>query len=188
MEVYFPAKTFYDDFYLKFSVQNKIMTVHDDLVPVHSNFKVSITDASIVDKDKTFIASINGNRKSYNATKRKDDVYSAYSKNLGGFTLVTDTIAPKIALINAQSLKKMNDQTQISLKITDDLSGIKTYKGYLNEKWVLFEYDNKSDRITYQINDDELLDGENQLKVIVSDNLGNSAIFETTFFRNKKTK
>jgi len=188
MEVYFPAKTFYDDFYLKFSVQNKIMTVHDDLVPVHSNFKVSITDASIVDKDKTFIASINGNRKSYNATKRKDDVYSAYTKNLGGFTLVTDTIAPKIALINVQSLKKMDNQTQISLKITDDLSGIKTYKGYLNEKWVLFEYDNKSDRITYQINDDELLDGENQLKVIVSDNLGNSAIFETTFFRNKKTK
>jgi hypothetical protein len=188
MEVFFPAKTFYDDFYLKFSVQNKIMTVHDDLVPVHSNFKVSITDATVANKDKTFIASINGKRKSYNATKRNGDTYSAYSKNLGEFTLAIDTIAPKIALINAKLLKKMDDQTQISLKIDDDLSGIKSYKGYINQKWVLFEYDNKSDRITYQLNEEELLDGENQLKVIVSDNLGNSAIFETIFIRNKKTK
>ncbi|MFN8274408.1 MAG: M23 family metallopeptidase [Flavobacteriaceae bacterium] len=188
MEVFFPAKTFYEDFYLKFSVQNKIMTVHDDSVPVHSNFKVSITDATIINKEKTFVASLSGSRKMYNATKRKDDTYTAYTKNLGGFTLATDTIAPKIALINAKSFKKIDNQKQISLKIDDDLSGIKSYKGYINQKWVLFEYDNKSDRITYEINDDELLDGENQLKVIVSDNLGNSAIFETTFFRNKKTK
>lgn len=188
MEVFVPAKTFYDDFYLKFSVQNKIMTVHDDSVPVHSNFKVSITDATVVNKEKTFIASLSGNKKMYNATKRKDDVYSAYTKNLGGFTLVTDTIAPKIALVNAKALKNLDREKAISLSISDDLSGIKTYKGYLNEKWVLFEYDNKSDRITYQINEDEMLDGDNQLKVIVSDNLGNSAIFETTFFRNKTTK
>ncbi|MBS1533841.1 MAG: M23 family metallopeptidase [Bacteroidetes bacterium] len=188
MEVFFPAKTFYDDFYLKFSVQNKVMNVHDDSVPVHSNFKVSITDSTVVNKDKTFVASLSGTRKIYNPTKRKDDTYTAYTKNLGGFTLATDTIAPKIALLHAKSLKKMDDQKQISLKIGDDLSGIKSYKGYINEKWVLFEYDNKSDRITYEINDDEVIEGENQLKVIVSDNLGNSAIFETTFFRNKKTK
>lgn len=188
MEVFFPAKTFYDDFYLKFSVQNKIMTVHDDSVPVHSNFKVSITDSTVVNKEKTFVASLKGNRKIFNATKCFGNTFTAYTKNLGQFTLATDTIAPKITLINAKSLKKIDDQKQISLKIDDDFSGIKSYNGYINDQWVLFEYDNKSDRITYEINDDELIDGANRLKVIVSDNLGNSAIFETTFFRNKKTK
>ena len=66
------------------------------------------------------------------------------------------------------------------------MSGIKSYNGFLNEKWVLFEYDNKSARIVYHVNEEDLVDGENQLKLIVSDNLGNSAIFETSFFRSQK--
>lgn len=63
MEVFFPAHTFYNDFFLKFGVANKVMTVHDDNVPVHSNFKISITDSTIVNKEKTFVASLEGGQK-----------------------------------------------------------------------------------------------------------------------------
>jgi hypothetical protein len=33
------------------------------------------------------------------------------------------------------------DQKTIQLSIADTLSGIKSYTGYLNGKWILFEYD-----------------------------------------------
>jgi murein DD-endopeptidase MepM/ murein hydrolase activator NlpD len=185
MEVFFPAHTFYDDFYLNFDVVNKEMIVHDDNVAVHSNFKVSITDSSFVKKEKTFIASIDGQRKKYNSTKCNNNTFSTYTKNLGKFMLVMDTIAPKIVTTKAIDSKDFKEK-RLVFKITDDLSGIKTYNGFINEKWVLFEYDAKTNRIFYTVNDQEMLEGKNDLKFIVSDNVGNSSIFETSFFRSKQ--
>ena len=187
MEVFFPAHTFYDDFYLKFDVKDKVMTVHDDNVPVHSNFRVSITDDLVVNKEKTFIASIDGSRKKFNNTKCSNNTFSTFTKNLGGFALATDTIAPKIVSLKAIEGKWLKEK-QLVFKISDDLSGIKSYSGFINQKWVLFEYDAKTNRIIYEMNDDELQEGKNDLKLIVSDNLGNSAIFETSFFRSKQQK
>jgi hypothetical protein len=184
MEVFFPAHTFYDDFYMKFDVKDKVMTVHDDFIPVHSNFRVRIKDTTVVNTDKTFIASIDGGRKKYNNTKYNNKTFSTYTKNLGQFVLALDTIAPKIISTKAIQGKLLKDRYLV-FKITDDLSGIKSYNGYINEKWVLFEYDAKTNRIIYEMNDNEMLEGKNDLKLIVSDNLGNSAIFETSFFRSQ---
>lgn len=186
MSVFFPAHTFYDDFYLNFDVKDKVMTADNDKVPVHSNFTVTITDNTVVNKEKTFIASIDGKRKSYNSTKCKDNTFTTYTKNLGQFALVQDTIAPRISIAKSIEGKWLTKEKTISFRITDDLSGIKTYKGFINDKWVLFEYDAKENRITYTIDDTQLLEGKNELKLIVSDNLGNSTIFETSFFRSQK--
>jgi hypothetical protein len=66
------------------------------------------------------------------------------------------------------------------------LSGIKSYNGYINGDWVLFEYDNKTRRITHKFEDARLAEGANDLKIEVIDNVGNSAIFETQFFRSQQ--
>lgn len=184
MEVFFPAHTFYEDFYLKFDVTGKIMTVHDDRVPVHSNFRVAITDSTVVNKEKTFIASIEGGRKKYNSTKVSKNTFSTFTKNLGSFTLAMDTIAPKIVSLQALEGKWLKEK-KVAFKITDDLSGIKTYNGSINGHWVLFEYDPKINRIFYEVDDADLQEGKNELKLVVADNLGNSAIFEASFFRSK---
>ena len=186
MGVFFPAHTFYEDFYMNFDVKNGIMTVHDDTVPVHSNFKVTINDSLTTLREKTFIASIDGKKISYNPTKFKNNTFTTYTKNLGQFTLAKDTIAPKIALAKQIKGKKLTIEKSITLKITDDLSGIKSYNGYINQKWVLFEYDSKSKKIVHYLDEGLLVEGENDLKVVVLDNLGNSAIFETTFFKSQK--
>lgn len=186
MSVFFPAGTFYDDFYLNFDVKDSVMTVQDDYTAVHGNFQVNITDASVTAKDKTFIASVSGNRLSYNATKLKDNTFTAYTKNLGQFKLAKDTIAPTIKIAKPIEGKWITNQKSIQLTIADNLSGINSYNGFINGVWVLFEYDHKSKKITHFFDDALLLEGRNDLKVIVSDNLGNSAIFETQFFRSQK--
>jgi len=56
----------------------------------------------------------------------------------------------------------------------------------LNGKWILFEYDNKTKRITHNFSDGVVAEGQNDLKIIVIDNLGNSTTFETSFFRSQK--
>jgi len=189
MSVFFPAHTFYEDFNLNFDVNNKIMTVHDDSVPVHSNFTVTIKDSLVTNVEKTFIASLSGKRIYYNNTKYKTNTFTTYTKNLGQFTLVKDTIAPKITIAKPIEGKWLTKERAIALRISDDISGIKSYNGYLNGKWVLFEYDHKAKKIIHYFDDSLLLEGKNDLKVTVSDNLGNSAIFETSFSRSQqKTK
>lgn len=187
--VIFPAGTFYDDFALNFDVRDKILYLHDDSVPAHSNFTISLTDNTLSKElqEKTFIARLDGEQINYNSTYRKDSVFSAKVKTLGKYKLVTDTLAPKVSIVKPIEGKWVS-QDAIRLHISDTGSGIKTYNGFLNGQWVLFEYDNKTRTITHYFNDDFLLNGANELKVIVTDAMGNSTTFETHFFRNKITK
>jgi hypothetical protein len=184
--VSFPVGTFYDDFYLNFDVQNKVMTVHDDTVAVNNSFKVTMIDSTAVKDEKTFIASFNNKRLGYNSTKRKENTFTTYSKTLGKFKLARDTVAPKISIAKPIEGKWITSQQTIQLSIGDSLSGIKSYNGYLNGKWILFEYENKTKKITHHFSDGIVADGKNDLKVVVIDNVGNSTIFETHFFRSQK--
>jgi hypothetical protein len=188
MSVFFPAGTFYDDFNLNFDVKNNMIYIHDDIVPVHSNFTITIKDSVYSEnlKDKLFIGRISGNSKSYNATTRNGDVFTAKSKTLGQFGLVLDTIAPVIKITKAIQDKWITDTNAIQFIIGDSLSGIKSYNGYINGDWVLFEYDNKTRKITHKFEDARLAEGANDLKIEVIDNVGNSAIFETHFFRSQQ--
>ena len=186
--VSFPAGTFYDDFYLNFEVKNNILFLHDDTVPVHSNFTISVEDiiSSEEEKKKMFLASFNGKKWTYNATKLVGNTFSCRSKSLGQFTLMKDTVAPKINISKSIEGKWITGQKGLSFTISDDLSGIKTYNGYINDVWVLFEYEPKTKKLTHDFDDKLLLEGQNKLKVVVTDNIGNSTIFETQFFRSQK--
>ena len=187
VSVFFPAGTFYDDFTLNFDVRDSILYLHDDSVPAHTNFIVSISNSKLSNEkiDKTYIARIDGEKLIYNSTYRKDSIFSSRVKTLGKYKLVTDTLAPKISMSRPIEGKWVS-QNLIQLQISDSGSGIKTYNGYLNGKWVLFEYDNKTNTISHYFNDEFLLNGTNELKVIVNDAMGNSATFETQFSRSIK--
>jgi hypothetical protein len=184
MSVFFPAGTFYDDFNLNFDVKNNRIYIHDDTVPVHSNFTITIKDSSYPEelRDKLYI----GRGNSYNGTIRKGDVFTAKSKTLGQFGLVLDTIKPTIKIVKPIQDKWISDVKKIDFIINDSLSGIKSYNGYLNGNWILFEYENKTKKITHTFDDTMLAEGANDLKIEVIDNVGNSAIFETHFFRSQQ--
>ncbi|PKB17636.1 M23 family metallopeptidase [Flavobacterium sp. 5] len=186
--VFFPAGTFYNDFDLNFEFSNNVLTVHDDTVPANSNFTVSMEGSSldISKKDKIFIGRVSGNGVSYNSTREKNNVYEISTKTLGKFKLAMDTVAPVIKISKPIEGKNLDNQKILQVRISDALSGIKSYNGYLNGKWILMEYDNKTSLLTHNFSDGIVADGDNVLKVVVVDNVGNSSIFETHFIKNQK--
>ncbi|MFV8340684.1 M23 family metallopeptidase [Flavobacterium sp. LB3P21] len=188
MSVFFPAGTFYEDFDLNFDVKNDTLFLHDDTVPAHTNFTVSIEDTKSTEaqREKMFIGRIEGKKVNYNPTYKKDNVFNTKVKILGKYALVADTVAPKITMAVPVEGKWISDQKTIQLSIYDELSGIKSYNGYLNGKWVLLEYDNKTRKLTHYFSDGIVADGANDLKVVVIDNVGNSTTFETRFFKSQK--
>lgn len=183
-----PSKTFYDDFYMDFEVKNNSIKIHDDIVPAHSSFQIAIEDSISNEKDreKMFIGYFDGKKFNHYTTKRYKNTFSIYSKTLGEYHLLKDTIAPKISMAKKIEGKWISEQENLQLTISDDLSGIKSYEGYLNEKWILLEYENKLNRLTHNFSDGIVAEGKNDLKVVVTDNVGNSTIFETHFYRSQK--
>lgn len=187
VSVYFPPKTFLEDFNMNVSVKDNFLTLHQDIVDAHQNFTITY-DVSNIPKeeaDKMGIYSVNGNKLSYLTTNHKATTLSAKTKYLGNFNLVSDTTPPKISIGKSIEGKWLSNQKTLTFTISDNLSGINTYNGYLNGKWILFEYESKLNRLTHNFADGIVAEGKNDLKLIVTDNAGNSTTFETQFFRSQ---
>lgn len=186
--VYFPENIFYDDFFLKFEVKNNVLYLHDESVPVHANFSISFENDSIAENEsgKYFIGNVDEKKVYYNKTKKKGNKFTAWTRNFGEYSLMKDSIAPQLKSVNFQEGKWLSKQNTLEFEISDELSGIDTYNGFLNGKWILFDYDYKTKKITHDFSDNVVIEGKNELKIVVTDNVGNSTIFESHFFRSQK--
>jgi hypothetical protein len=186
--VNFPANTFYDDFYMNFEVKKGELKLHEDIVPAFTNFSITFEDsiAPQKDREKMFIGLINGKKISYYNTKRYKNSFTIYSKYLGDYKLIKDGKPPKIKSDKRIGGKWISNLNELKFTISDELSGIKSYDGYLNGKWILLEYDSKTKKLIHRFSDGIVAEGKNDLKIVVTDNVGNSTIFETQFFRSQK--
>ncbi|WP_396156971.1 M23 family metallopeptidase [Flavobacterium sp.] len=186
--VNFPANTFYDDFYMNFEVEKGILKLHEDSVPAHTNFSITFEDSLTAQKDREimFIGLIDGKKINYYNTKRYKNSFTIYTKYLGEYKLFKDGTPPKVKSDKSIGGKWISDINELRFTISDQLSGIKSYDGYLNGKWILLEYEPKTKKLIHRFSDGIVAEGKNDLKVVVTDNVGNSTIFETQFFRSQK--
>ena len=187
ISVYIPENTFYDDFYLDFDVKDNVLTLHNSSVPVHKNMTITFDNVQGLTEEqlqKSFIASVSGPSLSYNKSTRKGTTFKTYTKNLGKFKIAQDSIPPRIYNVNFVEGKNLKNQSTLSVFISDNLSGIDSYNAYLNEEWILMEYDYKTKKLVHQLSDGKFKEGRNDFKVIVIDNMQNSTTFESYFFMN----
>jgi len=188
VSIYVPANSFYNDFDLDFDVKNEIITFANSSIPVHKNYTITIKNTEIPSelREKTYIARLEGTTKKHIKTKVSPTSFKANARETGSFVLAQDTIPPGIEPVNFSKGKWISNEKNLKITIKDVDSGINTYNAYINEKWILMEYDYKTNLLTHDFADEKVQEGKNDLKVIVTDNVGNSTIFETYFFRSQK--
>ena len=68
------------------------------------------------------------------------------------------------------------------MEIEDKETGVNKYEMYINDKWVLADYDAKNNLLIYQV-DDHIKKGHNTFEVIVTDMVGNKSIYSTVLQR-----
>ena len=184
--VYFPSNTFYEDFYIDLTQGEDTVNIHRNTVAAHRNFTISfdVSKYSQEERKQLFIARLDEKLKPRHAkTYKRDDSFTTRTKALGMYTLVRDSVPPEIRARNFKEKQWLSNYSYLSLEISDDLSGIDTYSATLNGDWILMEYEPKTKTITYNF-DDKILDKTQcNLKVNVTDNVGNTTTFERTFFR-----
>lgn len=188
VSVYIPSNTFYDDFFIDFNVDNDTLTLHEPIIPLQKNLVINfdISDFKDVDKSKLYIGRLSeyGNKLYYVSAIKKENTLTAFTKTLGTYSIGIDNDKPTIKPVNFQEGKWLSKYRYLTLKIDDETSGIKSYRATINGEWVLMEYDYKKKTLIYDFNDDVIKnETKYNLKVIVTDNVGNSSTFETVFYR-----
>ncbi|MBA3682659.1 MAG: M23 family metallopeptidase [Bacteroidetes bacterium] len=113
----------------------------------------------------------------FNPINNKDSVFYSV-RNFGWFLIDMDTLAPKVKTKQtASQIAKVKKWDSFSFVITDNLSGIYKYNLFLNDKWVIGEYDAKADLVTYYF-DADTPPGNLPFRFEVEDRVGNKTIFE----------
>ncbi len=186
--VAFPKNTFYESLYLDFQVNDGVAKIHDETVPLHKNYTLTFDTSHLSKKEKkyVYIAKISEKgTKGYVRTIKKQDKCYATRRYLGNYTLAYDSIPPKIQLYKSHDKQWMTRFSKLRVKISDVGSGIKKYKGQIDGKWILMEYEAKKGVLTYDFSDKKFKKAKHTLKVTVTDNVGNTSTFVSIFYRKK---
>jgi hypothetical protein len=151
--------------------------VHKNTTPLHRNVRISIDmeQVPLSLRNKSLIVNIDEKGKLTSTGGVPEEGFlTTHTNSFGQFAIMIDTIPPQIEALNVSEGKTMNTQKQIRFKIDDELSGIKSYTGYINDEWVLFEYDPKNKLVFFDLNDMKSEKGKmHQLDLYVMDNREN---------------
>lgn len=187
-----PKEAVYEDFYLGYKelappgeAKSPMFQLHDRYTPLHTYCQLSIRIAGLPDKltGKAVIASVGSNGKFTSVGgKFQGGWITARIREFGKYTVVLDTRPPVITPVNISQHKNVQKQRTIRMKISDDLSGIDTYRGTLNGKWILMDYDAKNRLLEYTF-DHRLRPGRNEFRLVVTDAVGNSSVYTATLTR-----
>jgi hypothetical protein len=184
--VYFPQNSFFDAIRLKVENAENELIVGENHYPLQKPFEIQfqIPDQDSLKNSQSFIAKLNSKGKPYFfSNQKKENSWIGKSETLGRFTLSRDSIAPKIKALNFKNKQWLSSFKYLKVKLTDDYSGIKSYRGEINGKWICFEYEPKNNTLIYDFNDLSFKESLHQLTIEAEDRVGNVSKLEMEFYR-----
>ena len=184
-ELFFPSKTFFNDVKIELFENKDQIEIGPNLFPIANSFEIKFgfNEKDSLRSAQTFIAKKMKKSLVYLPTKLEENKLIAKVNELGVYTLARDSVAPTIVPDNFKKNQWLSKYKSLNLKIDDDFSGIKKYRGTINGEWVLFEYEPKRKILTYDFFDKYSEKLKHNLELEVEDNVGNKKIYKTTFFR-----
>ena len=184
IKVIVPKNALYDDCYVIYekvidslSKEPIYKILSNEALHTYMELKIQIPEKLLENpklKNKFLVVEKKGKYIFSKGGKQLENEISAKVNSFGEYGVSFDTISPNINALNFKPNKKLSKkQKTLKVRIKDDLSGISTYKGYLNNKWVLMEYDGKNSTLIYTIDSKEINRPTNTLRVVITDRVGN---------------
>jgi len=197
IKLFCPKGSFYTNFVFEYAVINtgnnpmfysNIHQIHKNTTPIRNPLKLSIKPERLPEElqEKALIVMVdkkNGS-KSLIGGSYSGGFVSAEISSFGSFTIAVDTTAPAINSLSIKDKNTLIEPGQIRFRIRDNLSGIKSYVGAIDGEWVLFEYDAKSNLLSYKFDKERMkFDKKHQIHLVVTDNKDNVSTYKASFFK-----
>jgi hypothetical protein len=187
-----PSGALYDTLYFEFKrsegnpfMYSDIYQIHNRYTPLHKSCNISIKPDKILagKESKMLIIQMTDDIKKTPLSSTWNNGYLTASTNtFGNFFISIDTIPPLISHNGFSSGANLTGEKSIKIKISDELSGIKTYEPLIDGKWALFEYDQKNNLLIYNFDPKRITKGtKHNLTLDVTDNCDNLSTFRCEF-------
>lgn len=194
VSVSLPANILYEDLLFEFATSppvngslTPVYHIHNELTPVHRNYNLSIAAKDLPEelRDKALVVNLdnNGDSPSPLSSNWQNGFMHARPNVFGRFTVMLDTVPPKVTPLNISPGQDMTNQRMIRFRVSDDLSNIKSYAGYIDSEWVLFEYDPKNDHLFYIFDPGRIGKGKKrELELYMMDQKDNLTVHKVDFY------
>ena len=188
-----PAGSLYDNDYLVYSTANvanayskgHALSLSVNGLPPHNAITLTLPvprQKAIPAIEKLVVVCQSGSKRTALPTHydAANDCLVATSKTWGTFAVAADTTAPTVKPGNFTPGKAFQGK-QIKVRLSDNLAGVHAYHCYVNDEWVLAEYDGKTTAL--YIDAGVLAKGRNTLRVEAADGCGNQRTETYTLLR-----
>ncbi len=185
-----PKGNLYDDICFSYSAARSqshysdLHRVNNTPVPLHDRATMWIgmhTD-TLINKNNYGIVRVNDNgSESWIGGEYVRGGVSVGIRELGDrYAISADTISPAITPIEPDAWVA---QKRIRIRLSDNKSGIASFRGEINGDYILFTHDSKSSVYTYQFDDSRLIKGQQQVFTFNTvDGAGNRSEYMYSFF------
>lgn len=189
LKIKIPKNSLYSNLNFTYSMSPKpaggyspLHSVHNRMIPLHNTYSLSILADAFPEYLQSKALIIDSRGRSKGGTYSNDGFVTAQINEFGNFYVGVDITAPSIRPINVSENKIMTNSSRMNFKISDNLSGIQSFNGYLNGEWVLMEYDSKTASL-WHVFEKNLSKGKHHFKLIVKDAKDNEKVYEVNFTR-----
>ena len=173
-ELWIPQGQLFEDVDLDYNVipsdtdQTDIYQLTESRIPLRKSAEITlpVIPKGNVDTKKLYVARVDGNRRIYSGGTYKCGRITANISELASYTVCVDTIAPKITPIGETSWKKRG---VVTFRIADTETGIRSYRGKIDGKWVLFKYSSKNARLWCDLKAEGIGPGLHKVEIEVED-------------------
>ena len=168
----FDEQSLYDTLYLQTELNANFLKIGENTIPLNGKISVKIApDFQVNNPNKTSVYYKVKNNRSFIKTTWNKNQAQFETRRLGNFEILTDTIPPKASLIR-------KSPQEFSMRIGDNLSGVKSFKAFVNNEFVLTEYDSKQSRL-WSVKSDSAQKFYGDLRLELEDNQVNKIRFES---------
>ena len=155
--------------------------------PIHQSYQLLIkpTNSVGIDDTKQCLTLVEKKNKTSFGGELQNGFVMADINQLGPFVVYLDTIPPTITPLNFK--ENMRGKRTMTFKINDNLgtSGNASdlqYNAWIDDKWILMEYDAKNDKLTHRFQK-SLPAGKHNFVLEVTDDRNNKTTFKSKFTR-----
>ena len=173
-----PRGSLYNDLAFRYDIKTDSSAIapvhylHDELVPLHSGADLSLRLAvdTLQDKGKYGIVCVKNGYSQWVGGTYRNGWIDGHISGMGAYSIRTDTSKPTITPLQTSSWPKNG---VFRFRLTDNLSGVESYRGEIDGKFVLFEMNSRS-VISYRLDRKIYQKGKpHTLKIKVVDAAGN---------------
>ena len=179
-----PKNTFLKNRKIKIEHPNDTLKIINPYIPLYKNIKIKFKNPN--NNKGNYLAVKDYNNKELFASSKLNPLnyFELKTKKFGLYFIKNDSLSPEISPLNFKNGDWVSNKKYLKFKILDKQSGIKKYKGKINGKWMLFEYEYKKNLISYEFDSFYLSKSKNEVEIEVEDMVGNTLIKTFTFYRN----